>query len=153
MIQRIQTIYWFLSTVLLVVFYISDFAFIKPADASLNISIFYGISCIPEGLYESTITFLPLHILLILSAFLTFVTIFFFKRRILQIRLSVMAIVLNVGLLGISYFYYYHISSGIEGLASLSVTYILPLIASILDILAIFGVRKDISILRSLTRL
>lgn len=153
MIQRVQSLYWLLSVVLLLIFYVSDFAFIKPVDASITLSAFYGIVSIPAGAYAVNLHTWPLHVAVLLPAFLTFVTIFFFKRRVLQIRLSILTIMLELGLLGLAYFYYRMLAGGIEGLASLSILYTLPIISVILKVLAIFGVKRDIAILRSLTRL
>ena len=154
MIQRIQSLYWFLAAVLLGIFYFSDFAFVKSTVASIALSAFYGIECTPAGVYEVSIAVWPLHVLVILATLLTFITIFFFKRRSLQIRLSAVSIVLDLGLMGMAYFYYYQVATGIaDGLASLSMLYLLPFIAAILTFLGIFGVKKDIAILRNLSRL
>lgn len=154
MIQRIQSVYWLLASVLLAIFYFSDFAFVKSAVVSITLSVFYGIECTPTGVYATDVSFWPLHVLVILAALLTFVTIFLFKRHSLQIRLSAVAIVLDCGLMGLSYFYYRQVASGIaDGLASLSMLYLLPLIAIILTFLGLMGVKKDMAILRSLSRL
>jgi len=154
MIQRIQSVYWLLASVLLAIFYFSDFAFVKSAVVSITLSVFYGIECTPTGVYATDVSFWPLHVLVILAALLTFVTIFLFKRHSLQIRLSAVSIVLDCGLMGLSYFYYRQVASGIaDGLASLSMLYLLPLIAIILTFLGLMGVKKDMAILRSLSRL
>ena len=147
MIQRIQSLYWLFAAALLVTFYFSDFAFVKSAVVSLTLSAFYGIECTPAGVYETSITTWPLHVLVILATLLTFITIFLFKRR-------AVSIVLDLGLMGMAYFYYHQVANGIsDGLASLSMLYLLPFIAAILTFLGILGVKKDIAILRSLSRL
>lgn len=154
MIQRIQSLYWLFAAALLVTFYFSDFAFVKSAVVSLTLSAFYGIECTPAGVYETSITTWPLHVLVVLATLLTLITIFLFKRRALQIRLSAVSIVLDLGLMGMAYFYYHQVANGIsDGLASLSMLYLLPFIAAILTFLGILGVKKDIAILRSLSRL
>lgn len=153
MIQRVQSLYWFLATVLLAVFYFASFAYIKTADASLNLSVWNGVTVDPAGSYEFAIEFWPLHVAAILAVLLPVVTIFCFKRRALQLRLSGAAIVLDFGLLGLAYFYYHAVAGQVEGLASLSVVYLLPLIAAILTVLGFLGVKKDIALLRSLSRL
>ena len=103
MIQRIQSLYWLFAAALLVTFYFSDFAFVKSAVVSLTLSAFYGIECTPAGVYETSITTWPLHVLVVLATLLTFITIFLFKRRALQIRLSAVSIVLDLGLMGMAY--------------------------------------------------
>ena len=56
--------------------------------------------------------------------------------------------------MGMAYFYYHQVANVIaDGLASLSMLYLLPFIAAILTFLGILGVKKDIAILRSLSRL
>lgn len=154
MIQRIQSLYWLLAAILLGVFYFSDFAFVKSAVSSITLSAFYGIECTPADAYQISINAWPLHVLVILATLLTFITIFLFKRRTLQIRLSAVAMVLDLGVMGMAYFYYHQVAGATEeGLASLSILYLLPLIAFILTFLGIMGVKKDITILRSLSRL
>ena len=152
MIQRVQSLYWFLATALLSVFYFVSFAYIKTADASINLSVFHGVVATPEGSYPAHL-FWPLQGGAILAVLVTLVTIFCFKRRALQLRLSGIAMVLDIGLLALAYFYYHSVAAEVEGLSTLSISYVLPLIAAILTLLGYLGVKKDIAILRSLSRL
>lgn len=154
MIQRIQSLYWFLATILLGLFYFCDFAYVKSAVSSITLSTFYGIQSIPTESYSVSFNTWPLHVLVILATLITFITIFLFKRRTLQIRLSAVAMVLDLGLLGMAYFYYRTVAGEVtDGLASLSILYLLPFIALILTFLGITGVKKDIAILSNLKRL
>lgn len=154
MIQRIQSLYWFLATILLGLFYFCDFAYVKSVVSSITLSTFYGIQSIPTEAYSVSFNTWPLHVLVILATLITFITIFLFKRRTLQIRLSAVAMVLDLGLLGMAYFYYRMVAGEvIDGLASLSILYLLPFIALILTFLGITGVKKDIAILSNLKRL
>ena len=123
-------------------------------DSTHTVALLAFCSRLTCKVYETRITTWPLHVLVILATLLTFITIFLFKRRALQIRLSAVSIVLDLGLMGMAYFYYHQVANGIsDGLASLSMLYLLPFIAAILTFLGILGVKKDIAILRSLSRL
>lgn len=153
MIQRVQSLYWFLAAVLLAVFYFASFAYIKTPEGAINLSVWNGVVVDPAGSYDFALSFWPLHVVVLLALFATLITIFCFKRRALQLRLSGIAMVLDLGVLGLSYFYYRTLSGQVEGLSSLSIVYLLPLIAAILTLLGFLGVKKDIAILRSLSRL
>ncbi len=153
MIQRVQSLYWFLAAVLLAVFYFASFAYITTPEGAINLSVWNGVVVDPAGSYDFALSFWPLHVVVLLALLSTLITIFCFKRRALQLRLSGIAMVLDLGVLGLSYFYYRTLSGQVEGLTSLSIVYLLPLIAAILTLLGFLGVKKDIAILRSLSRL
>ncbi len=79
------------------------------------------------------------------------VAIFLFKRRILQIRLLVLAILLSIGLFGMFYFFTYYSFDNAE--VSFKLPVVFPIISMILDYLAIRSIGKDEALVRSLDRI
>jgi len=146
MIQRIQTVYLLLSVILL-----SSFFWLPLAEISTG-----------EGLYAFTIKGisggegivfkgLPLLLFLILLIFMHIIVIFLYRKRILQIRLLVFTIVAMLGFSGLLVWFAY---AGFTGAtAGFKIPMAFPLIAIILDYLAIRNFGKDEALSRSIDRL
>jgi hypothetical protein len=95
-------------------------------------------------------------ILLVLTAILPLVTMFLYKRRMLQIRLCAVNIVLLIGVVVFVAIYYYlnSILDGAEFTArSFSITAIFPLLSLILTYLAARAIFRDEMLVRSLDRI
>jgi hypothetical protein len=74
-----------------------------------------------------------------------------YKKRIRQIRVAVFTIVLLLGLFGIFFYFTY---AGFEGAkVAFKIPVAFPLIAIILDYLAIRAIGKDEALIRSLNRI
>ena len=95
----------------------------------------------------------PLRFLVIVTAVLSFMTIFFFKRRILQIRICIFNIMMHIGFYALFFFYYFHARSRLDIIADFKMTVIFPVIAVILVFLATRGIRRDEMIVRSYDRI
>ena len=89
-----------------------------------------------------------------LFALLALVTVFLYKKRILQIRLCVFNAILMVCFYGLFLFFWYDLKAALEPV-SLNVRLALcfPLICLILDYLAIRNIGADEVLVRSLDRL
>ncbi|MDR1369463.1 MAG: DUF4293 domain-containing protein [Dysgonamonadaceae bacterium] len=88
-----------------------------------------------------------------LAALLSFVTIFYYKKRSLQINLCYVILVLTLSSYAVAYFVV-----GLPGKDSLCninciLSMALPLVAIVLDLLAIIGIKKDDKLVKSLDRL
>ena len=95
-------------------------------------------------------------ILLVLATLLPFVVIFLFKNRQLQIRLCAAEIVLLVGSLVVMGIYYYlsaRLFESVNGLGSLKLGMIMPLIAIVFVALATRAIFRDEVLVRSLDRI
>jgi intracellular septation protein A len=79
------------------------------------------------------------------------VALFMYKKRIRQMRILVFAILLMLGLFGMFYFFTYYSFSGAE--ISFKITVVFPLVAIILDYLAIRNIGKDEALVRSIDRI
>ena len=148
MIQRIQSVYLLVVTILMIVCMCSP---VGSIIASTNEISEFGNLCItmPDG----TKDYAPwaLFVILLIVAILSFGTIFLFKKRMLQIRLTIFSSVVLIG-------YYMALVAYIFMLAedttfSASWTVCLPFVALILNWLAIRGIGADEALVKAYDRL
>jgi len=92
----------------------------------------------------------PLLVLLLISTVLTLFTIFMYKRRMLQIRISIFNALIVLGLQGWIAYLFFSPSNG--GMA-FSFIAVFPIVAFILIFLAIRYIGRDEALIRSLSRL
>ena len=148
MLQRIQTVYLLIIVALTVATLFLPLAVLQQGDALFSFDA-SGLSTMigePELLY-------PAWGLFALTAIIA-ITIFLYKKRILQIRLCVFNALLILGFYGFFAFLIYSLKGDMEG-ASVSVKIALsfPLVNLILDYLAIRNIGADEALVRSLDRL
>lgn len=151
MIQRIQTVFLLLAFVFIALMFKMTFAeFITASE--MYIFKFNQIKLLaePETVYLST---LPISILLVLIISILVVTVVLFRKRMLQIRLCVVNIVLSLGLTGMIYYYIHFISKQLEAESILKIGIIFPVIVAILLFLSIRGIAKDEALVRSVDRI
>ena len=148
MIQRIQSVYLLVVTILMIVCMCSP---VGSIIANTNEISEFGNLCItmPDG----TKDYAPwaLFAILLVVAILSFVTIFLFKKRMLQIRLTIFSSVVLIG-------YYLALVAYILMLAedttfSASWTICLPFVSIILNWLAIRGIGADEALVKAYDRL
>jgi len=148
MIQRIQSVYLLVVTILMVICMCSP---VGSIIASTNEISEFGNLCItlPDG----TKDYAPwaLFVILLVVAGLSFGTIFLFKKRMLQIRLTIFSSVMLIG-------YYLALVAYIFMLAeettfSASWTICLPFAGIILNWLAIRGIGADEALVKAYDRL
>jgi len=153
MIQRIQTVYLLLVALLTASMFFTPFVtFISETEVSQYILTIKGLALTGE---KSSVLFRvwPIVAILIVSLIITLVTIFLYKRRLLQIRLSIVSIFLMAGIIGLTYYYSNSISLQMKVESTYGFSFVFPLIAIILDYLAIRSITKDEKLIRSLDRL
>jgi hypothetical protein len=146
MIQRIQTVYIFVAAIL-----VATLFKLKLADLSVNNELmeFYakGITKGGEILFDG----LPILLFTGLIVLLHILVIFLYKKRILQIRILVFTIILLLGLFGMFFYFTY---TGFDGAkVAFKIPVAFPIVAVILDWLAIQAIGKDEALIRSLNRL
>ena len=146
MIQRIQTAFILVSALLIASLYTLKFA-----DLSVNGELYTFVA---KGILDGDkVVFDGLPILLFIGIItvLHFVAIFMYKKRIRQIRILSFSILLLLGLFGMFFYFTY---MGFEGAkVTFSVPLVFPLIAAILDFLAIRAIGKDEALIRSIDRI
>lgn len=155
MIQRIQSIYLLVATILSGSIFLYPFAEILSADGRLFIVKFNGLYENRESmlsLYSSPTV--PLIILLVIIVMISFLSIFLYKKRIVQMRLNSFNIILMIGYLGLAYYYVHQVFlRQLDGVVSYEITAIFPFVAAILTYLAIRAIGKDEALIRSMDRI
>lgn len=149
MIQRIQSVYLLIVTILLVVCLCMPVGSYIASDYSVSQFTNLNITA-PDG----TKDYAPwaLFAILLVAALLAFTTIFLFKNRMLQIRLTIFSTILLFG-------YYATLIAFIFMLKDKTMTYTaswtvcLPAVAIILNWLAIRAIGKDEVLVKAYDRL
>ena len=79
------------------------------------------------------------------------VIIFMYKNRIRQLRITVFTIILLLGLEGVMFYFCY--AAFDESIVAYKIPMIFPIVAVILDYLAIRNIGKDEALIRSMDRI
>lgn len=149
MIQRIQSIYLLLSGLLM-----GSMFFLPLAElANENESFTFLYRGFEDSASELVMPTWALAILLTITTLLSFVIIFLYKKRILQIRLSGLNMGLMLGTTGMIYFLG---NQGCKEFATdivYNIPAVFPIIALILTFLAIRAIGKDEALIRSMDRI
>lgn len=154
MIQRIQTVYLLIAALLTGILCTVPLAHGLTSDiASCSVSIWGFTAPVPTpDSYSGNWLNLAAGIGSIIITLLALVTIFMYKRRILQKKLCHILLVLQILLCAALVVYLVQTVALFEGF-NLSVTCIFPVIAIILVILARRGIIRDEKLVRSLDRI
>ncbi len=145
MIQRIQTIYLLLVIALITQVFFFPFLIFFNETESISFNAFE----ISNGEY-----LLPLGILFGTIILLAFISIFLYKKRILQARITVINIFLLLGSIGlVAYFGWEMKNTLTEHQIQYNFPCIFPPIAIIFNFLALRGIRKDEALVRSANRI
>lgn len=152
MLQRIQTVYLLIIAALAIAMLFLPLAVLQ-SDGQLLKFDATGISTMtaqPELIYPTW----GLFALTAVVALLALVTIFLFKKRILQIRLCVFNAVLMLGIYGMFAFLVWTFKGDLKNVQmTLKIALSFPVISLILDYLAIRNIGADEALVRSLDRL
>lgn len=151
MLQRIQTVY-LIIVVMLCAFqcFLPIGQFVAP-DTVYSWEFAWLLN--PET-GESVYSTWAMAVLQVVMGCIALVTIFLYKKRVLQMRLSIVNMVLMIGFYLLYGYYYWLICHHIEKLMySVTVGMAFPLISLILTIMAFRGIFKDEALVRSLDRL
>ncbi len=147
MIQRIQTAYLLVAGLLTASLYKLKFA-----ELAVNGELYtFNAKGIFNG--EGLLLFngLPILIFIGIIVLLHFLIIGMYKKRVLQIRISVFTIVLLFGLSGLFFYFAY---AGFDGAkVAFKVPVAFPIVSVVLDYLAIRAIGKDEALIRSMDRI
>lgn len=153
MIQRIQTVFLLIAAILLtfiVFFPIAEM--VGSSDGVVYELGFKGFLVQKTG-EKAAFSTLPLSILISICLLISVVTIFLFKRRMLQIRLSTFNVILLVGLQGLMFYYIKMAQKAITADFSFTFFFVFPIVSAILVFLALRAIARDEALVRSLDRL
>lgn len=149
MIQRIQTVYLFLITVLSTITAAFPVAGLTSKAEKLRYILdFKGIS--GDNFHMSSWALTALAFAIPVIALLT---IFLYKKRLLQIRLTIINTILMAGYYGLLFIYLWQASKQINADWYLEVIAAFPLICIILNFMSIRAIGKDEALVKSLNRI
>ena len=152
MLQRIQTVYLLIIVALMVATLFLPLAMFQAGDQfySFDATGISTIAATPELVYPTW----GLFALTAVISILALVTIFLFKKRMLQIRLCIFNGILMLGFYGLFAFFVWILKDQLNDAAlSVKIALSFPLISLILDYLAIRNIGADEALVRSLDRL
>jgi hypothetical protein len=153
MVQRIQSVYLFLAAV------IYFFMLGRPiAELQIDDTLFlqfYHLKIIPasDTAFQAISTW-PVSVLIFTIMGISFINIFLYRKRILQIRLCVFNIILMFGLVGLIYFFTKYTLNDLNGITSVFLwPIVVPFISIVLTYMALKGIQKDEALIRSYNRI
>lgn len=150
MIQRIQSVYLLLTTVLLLTAAFMPVGEMIEAD-QVTAHVFkpLGIS-LAGGEFQST---WGLFGILLLSAVISGCTIFLFRNRMLQIRMTIFSSLMLIGYYIALVVFIYMLKSDLQATFQLGWALCLPLICLVLNYLAFRGIYRDEIMVKAADRL
>jgi hypothetical protein len=154
MIQRIQTLYLLtVVTLSVITLFTVQAGFVGNADAAQYILNYKGIFQVQTAGIDFVKNVWALTALCVLIPTIAVATIFVYKKRLLQIRLSIINSVLLAGYYGLLFIYLWQTGNALDAEWYLEMVTAFPLINIILTFLAIRATGKDEALIKSLNRL
>lgn len=148
MIQRIQTLFLLIALVLQALLFYQPLAVLQLDDAT-----FYEIF-IKGYVFNNQIQYsVSLLVFAFITVLLNLITIFLYKKRILQMRLAVYNTILLIGLQGVIAYTIYATSDNLNAEVFLQYAAIFPIIIAILHLLAFKYIKRDEELVRSADRI
>lgn len=152
MIQRIQSL--FLLQVIVLLGFMVFFPISELMTTATEIVYKLGFTGIKaESEIYAAFSIVPYSLLVALCLLIALATLFLFKKRMLQIRLTIFNIVLLVGLQGLAFYYTNAAANELDASYSFTILFVAPIVSAILSFLALRGISKDEALIRSLNRL
>ena len=151
MIQRIQSLFLLLSAITTGLMTFNPLLNIEVTNGESGILFANAVKSAGTG--EVILPCSPLQILISLITLISLLTIFIYKKRMLQMRLTIYNLILMVGLVGIGYYFAWQGANELAGSIKLAPFTILPVVAFILSLLAWRGIRRDYLMLKAVERI
>ena len=153
MIQRIQTVYLFIALILLVLMFFIPYAELLASNEKIYYLYFDGIKILDAENHKTVYSAIPLFFLIFFITMICFISIFLFKKRILQIRLCIFNILLMLGMEGLIFFYAFNAKGKLDAIIHFNFPVVLLAFSVILTYLAFRGIKKDEKLIRSYDRI
>jgi hypothetical protein len=154
MIQRAQSIYLFLVVVLMSLFLLFPIAELVTENNVILKLYSHGLKKITDGESQKLMSTLALMILAFVIAVINFYNIFLFNNRTSQMRLCIYNILLLIGLVVLSFYYYRVVNKAYEiTYHRFKIASILPVFCIVLNIMAFSGIRRDELLVKTYERL
>jgi len=152
MIQRIQTIYLFVASILLLITSLLPISYIIDSTQHVVITI-YALKVEINNSISTTKSVLTTGILMYLAIIFSFLTIFLYKNRKLQILISSLLMVISFLICNLIVVNSYILVPSTQAVMSFNYIAIFPLISLILFFLAYRAIKKDDKLVKSLDRI
>jgi hypothetical protein len=152
MIQRIQSLYLLLVTVLYSLLFIIPLNQLIAANHVLELNIF-GIYELETSGKTLIASLYPILILVIVSILISLISIFLFKKRKIQMRLSMYNAILGIGIEALALFYIYRVAENNDSSFGFAPGLLIPIVSSIFSFLAFKSIDKDEKLVRSIDRI
>jgi hypothetical protein len=155
MIQRVQSVYLLLVTVLMSLFLVKSYAEISlDNDEMIQFYSFAVQKYINGEKTELIRRTLPLMIMVLMAGIVSFLNIFLYQKRVLQMRMCALTGVLLILQLGLVMFYYSGVKIDYRSFGpSFNLTSIFPVISIILLIMAYRAIHHDETLVKSYHRI
>ncbi|MFI3328630.1 MAG: DUF4293 domain-containing protein [Rikenellaceae bacterium] len=156
MIQRIQSVYLLITSVLATLCAIFPFAYLTTSNGYMYDLYAKGLIMVSGDVAQPTIY---LFVITILAAVVPFLTIFFFNKRMLQIRLCGICTVLLLGIYIIGGVYFYLSDRVFSLINNDTISFgvhpalFAPIIGIVLSVLAGKAILQDELLIRSVNRI
>ncbi len=150
MIQRIQTVYLFLSGLAM------SFLLFYPIISIESVTQFNELrlgGIVDKISGEVILSTWPVMALALLIILISLINIFLYKKRVLQMRLSVYIILLIIGFAAVVALYGKQGADMLAGQIKMEYFSIMPLVAIVFNLLAWRGIRKDYLMLKAVERI
>ncbi|QZT37436.1 DUF4293 domain-containing protein [Halosquirtibacter xylanolyticus] len=152
MIQRIQSLFLLLSAIMMTSLFVPTLVWIKTKSETFAMGLTKFTPALPLTDADN-VSLIPLVIFVGLIIILSLITIFMYRNRIMQMRITVVNLILKLGVVGVAYFYASTTASLIHGDVKLNYVLVFPVIALIFDYLAIRSIGKDEALVRATDRI
>ena len=143
MIQRIQTLYLFISAVISL-----GLIFLFSLWKNVGDEEFYALSLLDE----SNITFIVIPVFFLISGLLSLISLLFYNQRLKQFIINRINILINLILLGVL-IYHLLTLSGEAQVSEKGIGVFLPIIVIVLLVMANKAIKKDEDLVKSVDRL
>lgn len=154
MIQRAQSIYLLFVSILMIFMIVLPIAEIALNGGEIVIYHNYGIKSYSAEEAKIIFSTAPVTILTCVIGLASFINIFFYNNRNLQMRICIYNFILLIGLLVLVYFYFTVMRKKLDIIDhTFKISIIFPIISAILTLLSFKGIRKDEALVRSYERL
>lgn len=151
MIQRIQTFYLILVSALMLSMLFVPFAVFNSETATYTFDA-TGVVSVGENAEILYATW-PVFIIIALTSILPLVTIFLFKRRLLQLRFCIFNGILIFSFYILFFFYWWLLRDDLAVSTTFKATLAMPAVALILDYMAFRRIAQDEILVRSADRI
>ncbi len=152
MIQRIQTLYLLVALLIIESLFFVPLGEIVVETQNYKL-MFNGFFQIIENSTELVQQTYALMILIPLIGLLNFIAIFLFKKRTLQLRITMYNTILMFSLSGMAVYILYRAFSSYDAVILPNISIVFPVIAGILNFLAFRQIRKDDALVKSMNRI